>query len=186
MALSLDTTVGGVNANSYADLSTAQAIIDATPNATAWGVDAAKQTQALVAATTMVDAPEYQGIKSSFTQSRSWPRYGVSDPDYGQSRLGPTTYTVTGQWGFYLDNTKIPTRMIRATVMLALEILRAGTSDVWGVDKTANIAKKQIDVLSTEFVSVSERRFGLRVYPSVWREVFPLTMASQPSTVERA
>ena len=186
MALSLDPTPSGVAANSFISLSDAQAIIDATPNSSAWGTDAAAQTQALVYATTLLNVIEYQGIKSSFTQALAWPRYGVYDPDYGQSRLGPEAYTVAGQWGFYLDNTTVPTRMKRACVMLALEILKAGTTNIWDVDKTANIAKKTIDVIATEYVAVSDRRFGLRVYPSVWREIYPLTMASQPTSVERA
>ena len=186
MPLTLDATAGGVASNAFASVADAQAIIDATPNSSAWGSDASAQTQALIYATSLLNVIEYQGIKSSFDQALAWPRYGVYDPDYGQSRLGPEAYTVSGQWGFYLDNTKIPVRMIRACVMLALEILKAGTTNVWDVDKTANIAKKQIDVITTEYVSVSERRFGLRVYPSVWREIYPLTMASEPTTVERA
>src|SRR6185312_6493082 len=115
------------------------------------------------------------------------PRASVIDPDYGDTSGAFAGYMVNGgAWGVYLDMNKIPARIVRACVMLALEILKAGTSNVWDVDKTSNVSKKTIDVISTEYVSVSERRFGLRVYPSVWREIYPLTMASEPTTVERA
>jgi len=187
MALTLDPTPSGTVANTFVDLADAQAIIDATPNSDAWGTDATKQTQALIYATSLLGAVEYMGFKTKVQQALSWPRASVIDPDYGSTSGAFSGYMIHGgAWGVYLDQNAIPTRITRACVMLALEIMRAGTADVWGIDKTANIAKKQIDVISTEYVSVSERRFGLRVYPSVWREIYPLTMASQPTSVERA
>jgi hypothetical protein len=186
MTLVLDATPSGTSSNAYTDAATAQAIIDATPNACAWtDVGSDLQERALVYATSMLDALPYQGIKVSFSQALQWPRGSVIDPDYGTDAAYPG-YMVNGQWGAYLDYRTIPKRMVRACTMLALEILRAGKSDVWGVDETANWGSKQIDTLITQFVPVSQRRFGLRIYPSVWREVYPLTLISQQLSVERA
>lgn len=187
MALTLIATAGATDANAFTDLATAQDVIDATPNAaTAWGTDPAKQTQALVQATSLLSALAYKGVKATVGQALPWPRGAVLDPDYGDSDGAIAGYMSGGQWGVYLALDAIPRRVIRACTMLALEILRAGTSDVWGVDKTANIKSKTIDVLTTEYVDIGQRRFGLRVYPSVWREVYPLTLASAGSSVERA
>lgn len=187
MTFVLDATVGGPTANSFIGLSDAQAIVDITPNSCAWTeIGSILQSQALAAATTMLNVLAYQGTKVDFLQALAWPRYGVPDPDYGETRVGPGAYAIIGQWGFYLDTTTIPRRIGRACTMLALEILRARTADVWGVDATANIASKQIDTLITQYVDPSLRRSGLRKYPSVWREVGPLTLSAQQLSVERA
>lgn len=183
MSVTLDATVGGAHANAYVDVTAAQALIDATPNSGAWGSDDDAQAVALVYATTMLDAMSYRGTRSTVTQSLQWPRIGVIDPNYGDDTEG-MGYMQGTSWGIYLDSTTIPVRIQRACTMLALEILRAGVADVWGVDRDANIARKGVDVLTKEFVPVSQRRFGLRTYPSVWREIFPLTAVS--GSVERA
>lgn len=187
MPLVLDATVGGLTANSYLDVPSAQGYLDATPNADAWtAAGTGLQAQALVAATTMLDALIYDGVKTAVGQALQWPRGGVLDPDYGDASGAYAGYMVAGWWGAYLDPHLIPKRIERACAALALEILRAGATEVWGVDVTANIAKKGIDVLTTEYVPVGQRRFGLRVYPQVWRWVYPLTLAAKGDRVERA
>ena len=186
MTLTLDATPSGLTANSFIDLPTAQAIMDATPNATAWATGSLLQSQALIHATAMLSTLAYRGFKTHVAQALAWPRASVIDPDYGDTDGAYSGYMVNGFWGVYLDINTIPVRVQRATAMLALEVLRAGTADVWGIDKSANVAKKQIDVITTEYVPVGERRFGLRVYPTVWREVFPLTLASDAVSVSRA
>jgi hypothetical protein len=69
---------------------------------------------------------------------------------------------------------------------LALAILRAGTKDIWGVEPTRDIKRKVVGPLETEWVTPAQRRFGLRAFPAVWREIYPLTLACEPATVERA
>lgn len=188
MPLVLVATVGASDANAYGDVSAAQAILDGVPNAAAWtDADANTKAQALVYATTLLDALAYQGVKATVGQALAWPRGGVLDPDYGQgSGAMSGAMMAAGHWGVYLDATTIPRRVQRAMAMLALEILRAGTSDVWNVDGDANKAQKTVDVLSTTFIDPSRRRYGLQVYRSVWREIAPLTMAAMPRQVERA
>jgi hypothetical protein len=193
MALTLDATVGGVSANAYLTQVAAQALLDGVPNADAWtnasATGGGAREQALVYATQLLDAIAYKGIKTNAAQALLWPRGGVLDPDYGDGSDAFSGYILSGggQFGYYLDMAILPARILRATTMLALEILRAGTSDIWGVDATANIAKKDIGgAIATEYIDVRYRRFGLRVYPSVWREIFPLTLAANAMTVERA
>jgi hypothetical protein len=186
MALVLVAAVGAANANAYLDPPAAQAVIDATPNSSAWGSDVAAQTQAIVYATSMLEVLAYKGVKASVSQALQWPRASVRDPDYGEDIENVGYELSGGDWGVWLDYTTIPRRIQRACVMLALEILRAGTSDVWGVDNDINKSAKTVDVLRTDFVAPGFRRTGLRLYPSVWREVYPLTLASQSASVARA
>ncbi len=181
MALTLIATAGAIDANAYIDRTGAKLIIAATPNSDAW--DNADQSQALVYATTMLEALAYQGLRTTARQSLQWPRAWVNDPDSG---LSSDSELVTGGYGIYLDSLTIPRRVQRACVMLALEIARAGTADIWGVDETSNIRRKRVDVLETEYAPARERKLGLRKFPSVWREVFPLMLAVQPQTVERS
>lgn len=186
MPLTLDASVGTTTANAYLDQTAAQALLDGVPNATAWtSATSSARDQALVYATRLLDVLGFQGVRATVTQALQWPRGSVRDPDYGQDTGAIAGYMLNG-WGVYLDRTTIPARVQRACAMLALEILRAGAGDVWGIDATANIQSKGVDVLRTDYVAVPLRRFGLRVYPSVWREVAPLLLAAEGMTVERA
>jgi hypothetical protein len=187
MALVLVATVGAANANALLDATAAQAIMDATPNADAWtAATSPARDQALVYGTSMLNVLAYKGVKATIAQALQWPRASVRDPDYGQDVSNVGYKLSGGDWGVWIDYTTIPVRMQRGCAMLALEILRAGTTDIWGVEDTANIARKQVDVIATEFVPVGQRRYGLRSFPSVWREIYPLTLASEAASVQRA
>lgn len=184
--LILVATIGGPTSNSYQDSVSAQAILNAVPNTDAWdNADPDTQDQSLVRATQMFESLKWLGVKvGSYTsQALNWPRNFVPDPDYG---------SVDSQWigwvgaTVYLPGTVIPTRVLRGHAALALEILRAGTADVWGMDDTVNVLDEQVGTLRTQYADVSKRRLGLRAYPQVWREIFPLLELSRPGRVERA
>lgn len=85
MALVLDATVKGANANSYVTQAEADTYFDGRLNASAWtgagsGAGAARE-QALVAATTRLEQETYYGYKTTTTQRLKWPRSGVDDED---------------------------------------------------------------------------------------------------------
>lgn len=191
MPLVLDATIAGAASNSWVDMTTAQAIIDETPNADAWtAATSTLRTQALVSSCRMLSTVAWRGTKTTTTQALPWPRYFVLDPDAGATASGFTGWTGVG---FYLDSSTIPDRVRRAQVALALEILRASPSlssatgsDVWGRDESLEKKTVRVDVLSTEYVERSARRIGLRQYPQVWRLIYPLTLASDSLRVERA
>jgi hypothetical protein len=182
VALVLDATVGGANSNAYLDRVAAQTLIDAMPNSTAWGVDPAAQDLALVRATTLLEVLAYQGVKVSAQQALAWPRFGVTDPDYGDVTAQSELFDCSVE---YLDQTIIPRRMKRACATLALEILKAGTSDLWGADDTTNMKQLSIGPITIDYADVVDRRRGLRAFPQVWREVFALTVGSEPARVVR-
>lgn len=189
MPLVLVSTVGGPGSNSYQDATGVQAVLDGVPNADAWVAlagNAPQQALICVHATTLMEALAYQGQKVAVTQALSWPRQWVEDPDFGDID-GPTGgLTHAGVYGVYLSNAVIPRRILRAHAFLCLEIARAGTSDVWGIDATLNVHRKQVDVIVTEYVDVAQRRIGLRKFPTVWTALWPLTRAAKPQMVERA
>jgi len=59
-------------------------------------------------------------------------------------------------------------------VELALEFLKAGTTDIASLDPTINVLMKKIDVIETQYAPVQQRRKGLARFPRVWNLVAPL------------
>ena len=122
MAIAIDATVGGANANSYLTLADAQAIIDGfveDADVTAWASATTDQkNRALFTATQRLDRERYLGARATDTQALQWPRTGVRKPD---------TYINTYAVGFpfrittdYFTDTEIPDQIKYAQVVLAV------------------------------------------------------------------
>ena len=122
MAVTIDATAGGANANSYITLSDAQAIVDGMvedADVTAWASATDDQkNRALYTATQRLDRERFIGAKATNTQALQWPRTGVRRPD---------TYVNTYSVGFpfrisedYFSETEIPDQVKRAQVVLAV------------------------------------------------------------------
>jgi len=122
MAVAIDATPGGANANSYLTLNDAQAIIDGfvqDADVTAWASATTDQkNRALFTATQRLDRERFLGARSTDTQALQWPRTGVRKPD---------TYINTYAVGFpfrittdYFDDTEIPAQIKCAQVVLAV------------------------------------------------------------------
>ena len=122
MAVSIDATAGGANANSYLTLSDAQAIVDGMvedADVTAWASATTDQkNRALYTATQRLDRERFLGARATDTQALQWPRTGVRKPD---------TYVNTYATGFpfrisddYFTDTEIPDQVKRAQVVLAV------------------------------------------------------------------
>lgn len=188
MSLTLDATIGGSGSNSYQTADAVQAILDGVVNTALW--DAIKRDDPrellCVQATSMLEVLAYLGQKVSISQALQWPRYSVEDPDFGDCDSSIEGQGYVGPTAIYLSAATIPKRVLRAHAMLVLELARAGTTDVWGVDGTRDVAAKTVGPISTQFVAPEHRRTGLRRYPSVWREIYPLTRAARAQSVERA
>lgn len=186
-AVALVATVGSASANAYLTAAAARIILNGVPNSSAFDEDDAGDV-AIVYATAMLDALAYQGRKTATTQALAFPRFGIVDPNSG---LDAST-SVTGSadfyagLGIYLDSATIPVRVQRATALLALVIRNAGTAEVWGEDATMDIKRTVVGPLQKEYADRTHRLLGLRRYPSVWREIFPLTHAAEQRTVQRA
>ena len=122
MAVTIDATAGGANANSYLTLSDAQAIVDGMiqdADVTAWASATTDQkNRALYTATQRLDRERFLGARATDTQALQWPRTGVRKPD---------TYVNTYATGFpfrisedYFTDTEIPDQVKRAQVVLAV------------------------------------------------------------------
>lgn len=186
MAFTFDSTVGGTSASSLVSTNDAQDIINATPNSTAWGSDTDLQEVWLSNATAMLNVIAWQGSKVAVTQACSWPRSWVVDPDFADIDSYPGPFRPQlDTWPGYLSTTEIPRRIKRACVMLALQIARAGTSDVWAADDTASLRGLGVGPIRMDFAPLTERKQGLRALPSVWREIYALTLAGLGGEVAR-
>ena len=165
MAVTVDATVGGANANSFVTLVTADAFMESRLNASTWGAATTdNQNRALVEATRYLSALNWIGRRVDSVQALAWPRESATNPD------SPTAQ-------FY-DQDEIPDRMERATSELAFQYIKAGTLDVSGLDPNRNIKRKKVDVLETEFVDSFAKVDNLSLYPSVTREISPLLIAA--------
>jgi hypothetical protein len=157
--VTIDATAGGAASNSYATVAEADAYLEARLNSAAWTGDEPKK-QALVEAARELTALGYVGYRTSETQALAWPRFNAPDPD------GTSDYA-------YYDTTEIPRRIKDAQCELALEFLRAGTSDIAGTDTNAGVIQKVVDVLSTTW-QPGQRPQGLARFPRVQRLLEPL------------
>ena len=122
MAVTIDATAGGADANSYLTLSDAQDIVDGMvedADVTAWASATTDQkNRALYTATQRLDRERFLGAKATDTQALQWPRTGVRKPD---------TYVTTYSTGFpfrisddYFTDSEIPDQVKRAQVVLAV------------------------------------------------------------------
>ena len=122
MAVTIDATAGGANANSYITLSEANTFVEAMISSTdvsKWttGTDDTRN-RALAAAAQRLDRERFLGARATDTQALQWPRTGVRKPD---------TYVNTYSTGFpfrisddYFTDSEIPDQVKRAQVVLAV------------------------------------------------------------------
>tara|TARA_R100000231_G_scaffold33212_2_gene29104 strand:+ start:2325 stop:2885 length:561 start_codon:yes stop_codon:yes gene_type:complete len=122
MAVTIDATAGGANANSYITLAEADTFVEAmisSSDVSNWttGNDDTRN-RALTAAAERLDRERFLGARATDTQARQWPRTGVRKPD---------TYVNTYATGFpfrisedYFTDTEIPDQVKRAQIELAV------------------------------------------------------------------
>lgn len=107
----LDSTIGGVSANSNASIEEAQDYVDTlVPDtlAEAWNDGGAEaQANALIMATRLLDTWfDWCGFVASSSQALLWPRSGVTGPN-----------------GYLVPTDEIPARIVEATAELARQLL---------------------------------------------------------------
>jgi hypothetical protein len=170
MAITVDATVGGAAANSFASLDEFGAYVDGRLNSAAFtDANPNTQNQALVEATRTLSHLGWKGERVTGTQALAWPRQWALDPD---SPIAD-----------YYATTVVPQRVKDATCELALAFLKAGTTDVAALDPTRNVKRKKTDVIETEYFEPQQRALGLALYPEVVRYIAPLLASSSKRTV---
>ena len=122
MAVTIDATAGGANANSYITLTEADTFVEAmisSSDVSKWttGNDDSRN-RALTAAAQRLDRERFLGARATDTQALQWPRTGVRKPD---------TYVNTYATGFpfrisddYFTDTEIPDQVKRAQIEMAV------------------------------------------------------------------
>lgn len=173
-------TVAGISSNSFCTLAEAETYLSARLNATAWtaAVDDSKNMALLEACRDLSGLGCWRGRRVNDTQALSWPRDYVPDPDNPDNEgLLVTGYQVLeapfSTIVYYLT-TIVPVRVKDAQIELALEYLRAGSSDVAGLDPSSNIKSEKVDVIETVYVGQGQRVTGLVRYPRVMARIGPL------------
>jgi hypothetical protein len=182
VALVITATVGSSSANSFVTEAEMDAYCEGRLNATAWTSDAAA-LPALVEATRDISAQLFKGYRVTDTQALSWPR------EYCPVPVTDTTAdTIIGESGVVeYATTVIPQRVKDATCELAVQFIKAGTTDIATESASDGVIRKTVDVLTTEWAAPGMRARGLNRYRSVMRFIRPLLASSggMNSTIER-
>lgn len=165
----LDATVGGATANSFASIEDADTYLDARLNADAWNVDADDddKARALIEASRELSTLEsmLQGFRTDAVQALCFPRI------YVINTKAPITAPI-GISGFpeYADDV-IPGDWVSATIELAFEFLRAGTTDVASLNQTGAVIEETVGPITTRWASPAEGSptpaVGLARFPRV-------------------
>lgn len=171
MAVVIVATVGSATANSFVTSAEATTYHEGRLNSSAWSAAVADdQNRALVEATRELNLLAYSSLKTNSTQALQWPRWFAPNRDP----------SADSQW--YYDSTIVPQRVKDATCELALEFLKAGSTDIAALDSTINVIEKTVDVLTTRYAEPEKRRQGLARFPRVWSLIAPLLDGAFGST----
>lgn len=167
MAITIVATAGASNANSF--ITEAEFIaymatrLNVPTGTTVTGSDATEtEKTAMIEATRELNHLAYRGTRVNATQALSWPRQYAMDVDAPM----PVDVAPAG-WPVYFDEDEIPTRLKNATAELAMEFIKAGTTDLAALDTQLEVKREKIDVLETEFVDPHTRARGLARFPRV-------------------
>lgn len=174
MPLTIVATSGAANANSFVTAAEMTTYCEGRLNATAWSATDA-QLPALVEATRDLTLYDYVGKRASGTQSLAWPRVWAENPDAPTTLVDPGQFIPIGQAAIvYYGETVIPQRVKDATCELALEYLKAGSTDLAVADTSAGVIRKKTDVLETEWASPQSRPTGMARFPRVLNILQPI------------
>ena len=168
MAITIDATVGGANANSYLTLAAAELIVEGfvqDDDVTAWASATNDQkNRALYTATQRLDRERFLGARATDTQALQWPRTGVRKPD---------TYINTYAVGFpfrittdYYTDTEIPDQIKKAQVVLAVYL--NNNKDGMGLSGIEDYKSVQIGTLRVESAGVSSMATGADRVPPIF------------------
>lgn len=173
MALMIIATPGAANANSFATeaefIAYAAARLNVPDGTTVDGTSCTdNEKKALVEATRELTQLDYDGSRVTATQVLAYPRMYAFNPDT------QSIFLLGNVFLRYFDSTVIPSRVRDATIELALEFLKAGTSDIAAADDSLGVIEETIDVLTTRWSPDIARPQGLARFPRVAALVTPL------------
>lgn len=183
MAVTLVATAGASNANSFATEAQAAAYANERMNLPSTWTTVSGSTltdaekRALIEATRELNLLPWVGTRTDDVQALSWPREWAVNPD-APLPVDPTD-PASAEWPVYFDNDEIPERLWKATIELAFEFLRAGTTDLAALDANQNVIEKTVDVLTTKYSEPWQRAQGLNRFPRVMTYISDLLDGSK-------
>lgn len=178
MPLVIIATPGASDANSFVTAAEMTAYCEGRLNASVW-TGAAAQLPALVEASRDLSYLYWKGSTVDAAQALAWPRAWVQDPDAPYDDEAITLDDIV-----YFDEDIVPQRVKDATCELALQYLKAGTTDIAMPDPSDGIASKQVDVISVSYVTNGTRvTKGLNRFPRVMAYIGPMLAAGAGNKV---
>lgn len=129
MAITVDATIGGANANAYIDVAAADQIAEYRQQTFAiWSaLTADEKGAALIGATSLLDDLQWNGVRTAETQALRWPRAGVVDQD-----------------DYVLDDDIIPKAVQEAVTDLAYSLSQSDAFQATGLEGLSEIG---VDVI---------------------------------------
>jgi len=146
MAHGIDSSVGGLSANSYVSMASALDYSDHNSFTSTWSTyTSALRENALITATEYLDVwVEWNGdivSEHRIEQNLRWPRYGVYDLD-----------------GYEMDSDIVPVWLKNATTEFAFNIISSG--DPFAVPDTAGFKKLKVGSLELEVAADDRDQYG--------------------------
>lgn len=174
MAVDIVATVGANNANSFVTTDEMTAYCEGRLNASLW-TEADAQVAALVEATRDLSVLRWNGARVNSVQALSWPRIDCPNPDLEDTRdVGQIVDVLARRFPLVYASDIIPQRVKDATCELALQYLKAGTTDLAVTDVNTGVIRKKVGPLETEWADNGIRPAGVQRFERVWALVTPL------------
>jgi hypothetical protein len=188
MPVTIDATVGGAAANSYVTLAQAETYLEARLNVGAWTAATTDlKNRALVEAQRTIGPLPWAGSRTTDAQALAWPRQYVANPDAPLPLTNIARENLLPTYVVYYDTDIIPQRVKDAQVELALEFLKSGTTDLAVADATADVIRKKVDVLETQYADPGKRTAqNLAKFSRVMSLLLPLFGPGAQSRVTRS
>lgn len=171
MPITLIATVGGATSNTYVTLADADTYFEGHAFASTWDAETdANKNIALAHATMILDRIKWAGSKGQtavggLTQALAFPRRWCPTLEYDAAPQHISDDFVDESVMYY-DEDAIPTPLVRATCELALELVRAGTTDPL-LDDADRIRSETVGPISTEWFDSQDAVRGIARFPHV-------------------
>jgi hypothetical protein len=177
VAVTIVATAGAANANSFvteaefiAHLATR---LNAHSGATVTGSTCSEdEKKALVESFRWFNTLAWLGTRTTAAQAGAWPREDALNPD------APNVLNISDLDELYFEDEELPARVRRGQMELAVEFLKAGTTDIGALPANSGVIEKTVDVLTTRWADPYYQKTGLARFPRVLDEIGPLLSAT--------
>lgn len=159
-------TAGSASANSFVTEDEFATYLEGRLNVGTYTTS--NKQKALIEATRDISLMEYNGERVDSTQALSWPRADCPNPD------GPVIDMALGDELADFSETEIPDRIKNATCELALQYLKAGTTDIANADSSISVISESVGPISVTYAEPHKRAQGLARFQRVMMYVAPL------------